>query len=76
MSTTAGKILVDGTVEFGGEKLIVLKFLQARDPAWVGRPFFARFDRKATWIDDLHPPLGEREFFFEAQLRQLEAATR
>jgi KamA family protein len=76
MSTTAGKILVDGAVEFCGENLFVLKFLQARDPSWVGRPFFARFDPRATWIDDLRPPRGEHEFFFEPQLRQLEGAMR
>jgi L-lysine 2,3-aminomutase len=72
MSTTAGKILIDGVVDHRGEDLFVLKFLQARDPDWVGPPFFARFDPKATWIDDLRPPLGEHEFFFEAQLRQME----
>jgi KamA family protein len=76
MSTTAGKILVDGITEYHGEDLFVLKFLQARDPDWAGRPFFARFDPKATWIDDLRPPLGEDEFFFEPQLRQLENAQR
>jgi hypothetical protein len=46
----------------------------ARDPDWVGRPFFARFDPKATWIDDLRPPLGEYEFFYESQMRELENA--
>jgi hypothetical protein len=76
MSTTAGKILVDGVVDFRDEELFVLKFLQARDPDWVGRPFFARFDPKAKWIDDLRPPLGEAGFFFERQLRQIENAAR
>ena len=75
MSALPGKILVDGTIELHGEELFVLKFLQARDPAWVGRPFFARFDPKATWIDELHPPLGEREFFFEGPLRALVGGT-
>jgi KamA family protein len=74
MSTSAGKILVDGIVEFHGEDLFVLQFLQARDPDWVGRPFFARFDPKATWIDDLRPPLGESEFCFDTTLRQRENA--
>ena len=72
MSATPGKIAVDGVVNVMGEDLFVLKFLQARDPDWVGRPFFARFDPKATWIDDLHPPLGEVEFFWEEPLRALE----
>jgi KamA family protein len=65
MSATPGKILVDGVVEAWGEELFVLKFIQARDPSRVGRTFFARFDPKASWIDDLKPPLGEDAFFFE-----------
>jgi hypothetical protein len=67
---------VDGITEIGGEKLFALSLLQARDPAWVGRPFFARFDPKATWIDDLRPGFGESEFFFEAPLRRIEARAR
>jgi KamA family protein len=66
MSATPGKVLVDGVTEFRGEDLFVLKFLQARDPFWVGRTFFARFDPKATWLDHLKPPLGQEGFFFEA----------
>ena len=69
MSTSPGKVLVDGVTERFGEKLFVLKFLQARDPSRVGEVFFARFDPKATWIDDLRPPLGERAFGFEASAR-------
>ncbi len=64
MSTTAGKVLVEGVTELQGEELFVLKFLQARDPQRVGRTFFARFDPKAVWLDDLEPPLGDYEFFF------------
>ena len=64
MSTTAGKVLVEGVTELHGDELFVLKFLQARNPLWVGRTFFARFDPKAVWLDDLEPPLGEYEFFF------------
>ena len=40
---THGKVLIDGTATIQGEKVFVLKFLQARDPEWVGRVFFARF---------------------------------
>ncbi len=43
----------------------MLKFLQARDPRWVGIPFLARYDPEATWLDDLEPALGARQFFFE-----------
>ena len=73
MSATPGKVLVDGVAQIGGEKVFVLKFIQARDPRWVGRPFFARFDPEATWLDQLEPAFGEEEFFFETPLREIEA---
>ncbi|MFQ5650978.1 MAG: KamA family radical SAM protein [bacterium] len=53
MSTTQGKIQVVGVNEINGEKVIVLNMLQARDPALVNQPYFARYDEKAIWIDDL-----------------------
>ncbi len=71
MSAGPGKIEVLGTPEIGGEKVFALRFLQARDPAWVNRPFFARFDENATWLDHLRPAFGEREFFFEPGYRNL-----
>ena len=37
----ARKVVVDGVVDLAGERAFVLRFLQARDPALVGRPFFA-----------------------------------
>ncbi len=73
MSTTPGKVIVDGIATAHGEKVIVLKFIQARDPRWVGRPFFARYDPEATWLDQLEPAFDEEEFFFETPLRQIEA---
>ena len=51
-----------------GEDVFVLKFLQARDPDWVGRPFFARYDPQATWLDELRPAFGEEQFFFEPSI--------
>jgi KamA family protein len=72
MSATPGKVLVDGTTTINGEKVFALKFLQARDPRWVGRLFFARFDPRATWLDDLQPAFGETEFFFEPGLREIQ----
>lgn len=65
MSATPGKVLVDGVATVGGERVFVLKFLQARNPEWVGQPFFAHFDRSATWFDDIRPAFGEERFFFE-----------
>ncbi len=72
MSATPGKVLVQGTARIRGEKVFVLSFLQGRDPGWVGRPFFARWDERATWLDDLVPALGEPEFFFEPEMRKME----
>jgi KamA family protein len=65
MSATPGKVVVLGTQEVHGEKVFVLSFIRARNREWVGRPFFARFDPEATWLDDLRPAFGERRFFFE-----------
>ena|ERR1041385_9185317 len=33
---------------------------QARDPALLLRPFFARYDPSAVWLDDLEPAFGDR----------------
>ncbi len=71
MSATPGKVLVDGVTRVNDQPLFLLKFLRARDPEWVGQPFFARFDPDATWLDDLRPAFGEPEFFYEARLREL-----
>ena len=51
--------------EIRGEKVFVLRFLQGRNPDWVNRPFFARFDEQASWLDDLEPAFGETRFFFQ-----------
>jgi KamA family protein len=71
MSALPGKVLIDGITEISGEKAFALKFIQARDPSWVGRIFFAKFDPKATWLDQLRPALGAREFFYEPELSKL-----
>jgi KamA family protein len=64
MSTTPGKVLIEGTAEIAGERVFVLRFLQARDPRWVGRPFFAAYDPAATWFSQLVPAFGRPQFFF------------
>ncbi|MEV5652083.1 lysine 2,3-aminomutase [Nocardia sp. NPDC052254] len=58
MSTHIGKIVVDGAPTIHGERVLALRVLQARDPALVGRQFFARYDRDACWFDDLEPAPG------------------
>jgi len=76
MSATPGKVLVDGIAEVAGEKVFVLKFLQARDPKWVNRPFFAQYDPDASWLKQLKPALGETEFFFTSELERIRRAGR
>lgn len=65
MSTDPGKIQIMGISEVKGEKVFHLRFLQARDPDWVQKPFFARYDQEATWLNDLQPAFGAERFFFE-----------
>jgi KamA family protein len=67
MSAFPGKVLIDGIVTIDGEKCFALQFLQARDPSIVRRPFFAKFDPQAHWLDDLTPALGAKRFFYEAK---------
>ncbi|KAG2478683.1 MAG: Lysine 2,3-aminomutase [Nitrosopumilales archaeon] len=69
MSATPGKVLVDGVTTINGKKVIVLKFLQGRNPDWVSKPFFAEFDEDAIWLDDLKPAFEEK-FFFTDELEQ------
>lgn len=70
MSANPGKIQVLGVAEVKGEKVIELRFIQGRNPDWVHRPFFAQYDDKATWLNELKPPFGESRFFFEDELEQ------
>ena len=69
MSATPGKVQVDGVAKINGKKVIVLKFLQGRNPDWVSKPFFAEYDENAIWLDDLKPAFDEK-FFFEDELNQ------
>ncbi|MEO1234874.1 MAG: lysine 2,3-aminomutase [Myxococcota bacterium] len=68
MSATPGKVVIDGVAEIRGEKVFVCSFMQARNPDWTKRPFFAKFDPTASWLDDLVPAFGESSFFFEEEL--------
>lgn len=66
MSADPGKVELTGVTEISGVKVISLRMLQARDPQWTGRPFFAQYDSRAIWLSDLRPAFGEEQFFFEA----------
>ncbi|MCM2269265.1 MAG: lysine 2,3-aminomutase, partial [Thermoanaerobaculia bacterium] len=65
MSALPGKVRVLGVQTIQGEKVFVLDFIQARNPHWVRRPFFAKFSRRASWFDQLVPAFGEGRFFFD-----------
>jgi L-lysine 2,3-aminomutase len=65
MSATPGKVCVDGIADVAGQRVFVLRMIQARDPGLVGKPFFAHYDPDATWLSDLRPAFAGR-FPFEA----------
>lgn len=71
MSAHPGKIQVLGVGEVKDEKVLVLRFIQGRDPDWALRPFFAKYDPEAIWIDELKPAFGEEHFFFEPELEAM-----
>ena len=73
MSATPGKVQVSGVVTIGGQKMIVLRFLQGRNPDWIHTPFFAKYDENAIWLDDLKPVEGSK-FFFEDELEQIKVS--
>ncbi len=64
MSAGPGKVEIQSVMEFNGEKVFVLRFIQGRNPDWVQKTFFAKYDENATWFDDLVPAFGEEKFFF------------
>jgi KamA family protein len=70
MSATPGKVVILGIAEVAGEKVFVLQLEQGRDPAWVRKPFFAKFNPRATWLSDLEPAFGQKEFFYQPLLRK------
>lgn len=65
MSAGPGKIEIQGVTEIRGEKVFALRFIQGRNPDWVQRPFFARYDAEASWLNHLKPAFGEEKFFFQ-----------
>lgn len=75
MSCTPGKVQLLGTADIetkaGKEKAFVLQMLQGRNPDWVNRPFFARYDEEACWMDDL-APLTDEGFFFSKELQDMQ----
>ena len=73
MSAGPGKVEIQGVTEINGEKVFVLRFIQGRNPDWAQRPFFAKYDPNATWLDGLQPAFGEKEFFFTREYEAMGA---
>lgn len=63
MSASPGKICVNGVAEVNGKKVFVLSMIQAKNPDLVDIPFFAKFDERAMWIDELKPAFSDRFLF-------------
>jgi KamA family protein len=74
MSAAPGKVEIQGVTEIAGEKVFVLRFIQGRNPEWVQRPFFAKYDPEATWLNHLEPAFGEDRFFFQDEFDAMKAA--
>ncbi|MCC5812638.1 MAG: lysine 2,3-aminomutase [Ectothiorhodospiraceae bacterium] len=73
MSADPGKVEIQGVTEIHGEKVFMLRFIQGRNPDWVQRPFFAKYDPEATWLNHLKPAFGEERFFFEDEYERMVA---
>jgi L-lysine 2,3-aminomutase len=71
MSTGPGKVQIQGISEVMGHKVFNLNFIQARNPEWVNKPFYAEYTAHATWLDELKPAFGETEFFYEKEYKQI-----
>jgi KamA family protein len=74
MSAGPGKVEVQGVTEINGEKVFALRFIQGRNPDWVQKPFFAKYDENATWLPALQPAFGEDKFFFEDEYRAVQVS--
>ena len=72
MSSHPGKVEIQGVTEVAGEKVFVLRLIQGRNPDWVQRPFFAKYNEDATWLNHLEPAFGEEKFFFDDELADME----
>ncbi|MEZ5058777.1 MAG: hypothetical protein R2879_17210 [Saprospiraceae bacterium] len=73
MSAGPGKVQVLGVTEIADEKVFALRFIQGRNPDWVHRPFFAKYDPDAIWLDELEPAFGKEKFFYQEKITATEA---
>lgn len=71
MSCDPGKVEIQGVVEIKGEKALALRFIQGRNADWVQKPFYAKYNEQATWLNHLEPAFGEDKFFYEDEFEQM-----
>jgi L-lysine 2,3-aminomutase len=64
MSAFPGKVHILGITDVGGRRAFMLEYLQCRDTRLARRPFFAKFDPEATWLDQLEPLTDQDRPFF------------
>jgi L-lysine 2,3-aminomutase len=69
MSCTPGKVQILGVSEINHQKVFVLRFIQGRNPDWVARPFFAKYDENAIWMDSLKPAFEDKFFFEDEEIK-------
>jgi len=72
MTTSAGKISLLGKAFVDGEELFALKFSEGRNMRWLDRVFLAKWDTEQNNVA-LLTPHDTDEFFYEEELRQIEA---
>lgn len=72
MTTSAGKISILGTTKVGDEMALALKFTEGRNMEWMDRVFLAKYDQEQNTVDLLEP-FDTEEFFFQDELKEIEA---
>lgn len=72
MTISAGKLAILGTSVIGGEKCFALQFTEGRNMEWMNRVFHAKYDEQKNKID-LLLPFDSEKFFFEDELKEIEA---
>jgi lysine 2,3-aminomutase len=73
MTTSAGKCSILGTAIVDGKKVFALKFNESRNMEWMDRVFLAKYDEAECRVDFL-TPFDTDKFFFEDELKEIEAA--
>lgn len=72
MTISAGKLAILGYSIVNGEKCFALQFTEARNMEWMDRVFMAKWDETENKIN-LLVPLEEEKYFFEDELKEIEA---